>query len=134
MGRGRGQQMEMPVKPVKSQPMLSTGAFHKHMTTVERFHQHQPNTEQMTTMLTAHLLTYGTLPERQREQLRLLLNYMSRSIEERDRRWWKLPACAYEGELHFFDSKDGLRNVPLKKKRRQRLMSSSESGQDQRSP
>ena len=25
--------------------------------------------------------------------------------------WWKLPLCAYEGELRFFDSKDGLRNV-----------------------
>ena len=115
MGRGRGQ---MPVKQVKSQSMLSTGAFHKHVTTVERFHQHQPNAEQMTTMLTTHLLTYGTLAERQREQLRLLLNYMSRCNEKRDQHWWKLPLCAYEGELRFFDSKDGLRNMPLKKKRK----------------
>jgi hypothetical protein len=68
----------------RSNRNLSTGAFHKHVTTVERFHQHQPNAEQMTTMLTTHLLTYGTLAERQREQLRLLLNYMSRCNEKRD--------------------------------------------------
>ena len=50
-------------------------------------------------MLTTHLLTYGNLAERQREQLRLLLNYMSRCNEKRDQHWWKLPLCAYEGEL-----------------------------------
>ena len=84
MGRGRGQ---MPIKPVKSQPMLSTGAFH--MTTIERFHQHQPNAARMATMLTTDLHTYGNLAERQREQLRLLLNYMSLCNEKRDQHGWE---------------------------------------------
>ena len=87
--------------------MLSTGAFHKHLTTVERFHQHQPNAERMTTMLTTNLLTYANLPERQREQLRLLLNYISRCNEKRDQHWWKLPVCAYEGELQFLTRRMG---------------------------
>ena len=30
----------------------------------------------------------------------------------------RFSSSAYDGELRFFDSKDGLRNVPLKKKKK----------------
>ena len=33
-------------------------------------------------------------------------------------RWWKLPETSYASDLRFFDSVHGLRNVPLRKKRR----------------
>ena len=36
-------------------------------------------------------------------------------------RWWKLPNSLYASDLRFFDSAHGLRNVPLRKKRRARL-------------
>ena len=96
--------------------MLSKGALVKHLETVRRFHQHKMDSPHLA-LLETQLLLFDTLHEQHREQLSVLLKMMRRSNSKRDQYWWKLPLCAYEGELRFFDSRRGLRNVPLKKKR-----------------
>jgi len=107
----------MPKMP-KLQRSLGRAALERYMAVVRRFYQHTEDEREQVRFFLANFAVYEWMPVVQREKFRCLLDQMKRVTEERDRRWWRLPPSAYDGELHFFDSKDGLRNVPLKKKKR----------------
>ena len=88
--------------------------------------QHKEEETEQVRFFWANFAMYECMVEVQREQFLSLIGHMKRLNEERDRHWWKLPLSAYDGELRFFDSKDGLRNVPLKKKKRKQPLATED--------
>ena len=116
MGRGRG--LQTPVTLPKCKTLLSRGATQRHTATIQRFCQQQANGAKVAAHFVALVTTFDILSEKRREQLRVLLRAMEHHNRELDKHWWKLPEHAYEGDLRFFDSDAGVRNVPLKKKKR----------------
>ncbi|MDC0525423.1 hypothetical protein OAO87_00395 [bacterium] len=61
---------------------------------------------------------YDNVIDKRKEQFDSLLRFMTHNNKEREKHWFKLPLSAYEGDLRFTDSVCGVRNVPLKKKKR----------------
>lgn len=76
--------------------------------------------------LAQHVIHFHNHLRHYYDQLRRLLDERSSNSGHAapingDARWWKLPNSLYASDLRFFDSAHGLRNVPLRKKRRARL-------------
>ena len=114
MERGRAC---VPTLPKAPKPLLSTGAMTRHAHTIRRFLEYEDEDRQL---CLEQLLLYDTLPEGARDDLMGIIRTMKHELMERDKKWWRLPAIAYEDgrELRFFDTATDLRNVPLKKKKR----------------
>ena len=119
MGRGKQQvrQFQMVV-PKPPKPSLSRTAFARHSQTIERFSQHNENGKREVELNMKELILIDTVHEQRRACFLEMLRLMRQNVLEREKRFYKLPERAYEGELRFFDSESGLRNVPSRKKKK----------------
>lgn len=107
-------------KAPRSHHRLSNAASERHVKTILRFFQHQPTQSETTVFYLDQIARWPILLDTQRDQLTRLLELMKHHNRERDKHWFRLPMRAYESDqpLRFFDTPAGLRNTPLKKKKK----------------
>ena len=121
MGRGKGHHGGRQPQKQPKQETLSCTARERYRLTITRFftYLYEAADESLLQFYLARVAEYDTISEKRREQLYTLLCVMREHNRKKEQHFWRLPLSAYEGELFFFDSVKGVRNVPvLKKKKR----------------
>ena len=107
------------VPPTPANQRLSSGQMENHKWIINSYHARIDDDEVMRDKMLYLLSRYNSNSTANlRERFREVSKLMQEKLKEKDAHWYMLPPSAYENELRFFDSDNGVRNVPLLKKNR----------------
>ena len=98
-----------------AQRSMSRAVRERAMRVVQSFYLYNKEGHEMVPFLRERIRTFDEMKEERQKELRGLIRFMSAANIERDKTWWPLPEWGQQ--LRFFDGPDGVRNVPLVKKR-----------------